>query len=352
MNCCINCFTSSYLTNIIQSNKEEGDCNYCNSKNTYTYLSNELLDFFRSIFNLYKVDENSSTSLWDSINRDFEIIENNCISNSEKLLKAIATNEYSDFSNLFESNVSLKSKDILDIKSSEIHSIWNSFKNEIKYENRFHIKKSNLIDLEQLKLFFMDEGEAFIKYIKKGRCFYRCRISTKEGYKNDKMWNPPKEHATSGRANPKGISYLYLGNSIETTLYETRASLFDYVSVGKFELKEDIKILDLRNPDYDIIPWSENDIIEPYIIYSSFIKTLQAEISLPIRKQDKELDYIPTQYISEYIKSLGFDGVEYQSSLDKDGYNLAIFNPEKFDCTETKVYDINYIKLDYTEVKK
>jgi hypothetical protein len=340
------------LTNIIQSNKEEGDCSFCNTKNTNTYLANELLDFFRSIFNLYKVDKNSSTTLWNSINQDFEIIEKNCLANSELLFKAIAINEYSDFSDLFQNNVSLKSKDILEIKSSEIHSIWNSFKEVIKYQNRFHISKTNLIDLEQLKLFFMDEGETFIKYIKKGRCFYRCRISTKKGFENKKMGNPPNKLATSGRANPKGISYLYLGNSIETTLYETRASLFDYVSVGKFKLKEDIKILDLRNPDYDIIPWSENDFIDTYIIYSSFIKTLQAEISLPIRKQDKELDYIPTQYISEYIKSLGFDGVEYQSSLDKEGYNLAIFNPKKFKCTETKVYDINNIKLDYTEIKK
>jgi len=349
MNCCINCFTSSYLANIIQSNKEEGDCDFCGTTNVNVYSSKWLLPFFRNIFNLYKVDNESTTSLWDSINEDFEIIKEKCLASSEKLFKSIVEDEYQEFSDIFENNVSFRSKDLLDLKSSEIHTTWDRFKEEIKYENRFHISKDNLIDLNQLKLFF--SNEAFIKVIKNGRSYFRCRISSKKGYKNNDMWNPPKEYASSGRANPKGISYLYLGNSVETSLYETRASLFDYVSVGEFRLKEDIQVLDLRNPDYDIVPWSEIDSAELFIIYASFIKTLQDEISLPIRKQDKELDYIPTQYISEYIKALGFDGVEYQSSLDTEGHNIAIFNPEKFECINTRTYDITSIKLKYTEIK-
>lgn len=349
MNCCTSCFTSSYLTNIIQSNKEKGDCDFCGTDNTNVYLAKELLPFFRNIFNLYKADETSKLSLWDSINKDFEIIESNCLKNSESLFKSIVQSEYAEYSSLFENNVSQESKELLDIKSNEVQSIWDRFKAEIKHKNRFHISKSNLIDLDNLKTFF--KSESFIKIIKKGRSFYRCRISNKTGFENKDMWNPPKKFASSGRANPKGISYLYLGSRIETTFYESRASLFDYASVAEFRLKDDIKILDLRNPEYDIIPWSEDDIIDIFLIYGSFIQTLQEEISLPIRKQDKDLDYIPTQYISEYIKSLGFDGVEYQSSLDKDGYNLAVFNPEKFECIETKVYDIDSIKLNYTEIK-
>lgn len=349
MNCCTSCFTSSYLTNIIQSNKEKGDCSFCGTENTNIYLAKELLPFFRNIFNLYKVDASSKLSIWDAINDDFEIIETNCLANSESLFKAIAQSEYAEFSNLFENNVSQTSKELLDIKSNEVQSIWDRFKAEIKHKNRFHISRANLIDLDVLETFF--NSESFIKIIKKGRNFYRCRISNKTGYENKDMWNPPKKFASSGRANPKGISYLYLGSRIETTFYESRASLFDYASVAEFRLLEDIKILDLRNPEYDIISWSENDSVELFLIYGSFIQTLQEEISLPIRKQDKDLDYIPTQYISEYIKSLGFDGVEYQSSLDKDGYNLAVFNPEKFECIETKVYDINSIKLNYTEIR-
>ncbi|MGB0880682.1 MAG: RES domain-containing protein [Polaribacter sp.] len=338
------------MTNIIQSNKEKGDCDFCGTENTNVYLAKKLLPFFRNIFNLYKADKNSKLSLWDSINKDFDIIESNCLKNSESLFKAIAHSEYEEFSNLFENNVSLESKEFLDTKSNEVQSVWDRFKAEIKHKNRFHISANNLIDLKVLETFF--KGESFKKTIKKGERFYRCRISNKTGFKNEEMWNPENKFASSGRANPKGISYLYLGSRIETTFYESRASLFDYASVAEFRLKDDIEILDLRNPEYDIISWSEDDIIDVFLTYAAFIKTLQEEISLPIRKQDKDLDYIPTQYISEFIKSLGFDGVEYQSSLDKKGYNLAIFNPDKFECVETKVYDIHNIRLDYEEIRK
>lgn len=349
MNCCISCFTSSYLTNIIQSNKEKGNCNFCGTENTNVYLAKELLPFFRNIFNLYKADEDSKISLWDAINKDFDVIGTNCLPNSESIFKSIAQSEYAEFSNLFENNVSQESKELLDIKSNEVQSIWDRFKAEIKHKNRFHISRANLIDLNVLETFF--NSESFIKIIKRGRNFYRCRISSKTGFANKDMWNPPNKVATSGRANPKGISYLYLGSRIETTFYESRASLFDYASVAEFRLKDDIKILDLRNIEYDVIRWAEEDNVKLFLSYRPFLQTLQEEISLPIRKQDKDLDYIPTQYISEYIKSLGFDGVEYQSSLDNEGYNLAIFNPDKFDCVETKVYDINNIKLDYTEIE-
>jgi len=74
-------------------------------------------------------------------------------------------------------------------------------------------------------------------------------------------------------------------------------------------------------------------------------------LSLPIRKRDQILDYIPTQYISEFIKSLGFDGVEYQSSLNSEGYNIAIFKPEKLECFKTNVYEIKDIKLTHGKIK-
>jgi hypothetical protein len=154
MNCCTSCFTSSYLTNIIQSNKEKGNCNFCGTESINVYLAKELLPFFRNIFNLYKADENSKLSLWDAINKDFEIIESNCLKNSESLFKAIAHSEYAEFSSLFENNVSRESKELLDIKSNEVQSIWDRFKSEIKYKNRFHISKSNLINLEVLETFF------------------------------------------------------------------------------------------------------------------------------------------------------------------------------------------------------
>ena len=345
MNCCVNCFNSEYLISIIKADDRNGNCDFCNSLDISIYSARELAPFFRNIISLYQIDENSELDITQSIKKDFNLTSD-LIKNSKKLFEAIFIDDYEEFEELFKANVSSEIRIDLISETNQIHSIWEEFKEEIKSINRYHIK--NTIDLNKLANFF--KHESFYKTIKKGRVFYRCRISDKNGFPADKMRNPPNELATSGRANPKGISYLYLADVVETSLYETRASLFDYVTVGEFRLKEDLKILNLRNPKDDPIPWAENEAIEDFLIYVPFIQTLQKEISLPIRKRDKQLDYIPTQYISEFIKSLEFDGVEYQSSLYTDGYNLAIFNPEKLDCISTKVYEIESIELQHKNI--
>ena len=40
--------------------------------------------------------------------------------------------------------------------------------------------------------------------------------------------------------------------------------------------------------------------------------------------------YLPTQYIAEHIKNMGFDGLRFRSSLHKKGINIVLFNLE--DC--------------------
>ncbi len=345
MNCCVNCFNSEYLISIINADDRNGNCDFCNSINVSIYSARELAPFFRNIISLYEVNADSIFDIAQSLKKDFNLTTN-LVDNNKLLFESIFVDEEEILTELFNSNVSSEIKIELISETNQIHSIWKEFKEEIKSVNRYHI--NNTIDLKKLANFF--NHESFYKTIKKGRIFYRCRISDKTGFTIKQMGNPPNELATGGRANPKGISYLYIADKLETSLYETRASLFDYVTVGEFRLNEDLKILNLRNPKDDPIPWSENEAIEDFLTYVPFIQTLQKEISLPIRKRDKQLDYIPTQYISEYIKSLGFDGVEYQSSLFAEGYNLAIFNPNKLECITTKVYEIENIKLHHKEL--
>jgi len=346
MNCCVNCFTSPYLVSIINGDDRTGTCDFCNSESTSIYLARELPSLFRNIMSLYILDTDSKFSLVESLGKDFKLFTDK-VDSPLDLLKSIFADEIDDFIEIFENNVSFHNKSLLEAESDNLHNIWNDFKEEIKFVNRYHIQ--NTINLKKLETFFLHES--FYKEIKKGRIFYRCRISDKSGFPTEKMGNPPIELASSGRANPKGISYLYVADSLETSMYETRASLFDYVTVGEFKLTNDIKILNLKNPESEPIYWSENEEIENYLIYIPFIQTLQKELSLPIRKRDQILDYIPTQYISEFIKSLGFDGVEYQSSLNSEGYNIAIFNSEKLKCFKTNVYEIKDIKLSHGIIK-
>ena len=351
MNCCINCFESSYLKSIIvNSNSIQGDCDYCKSQNVDIYKASELNLFFRNIIDLYKEDTHNGKSIEKQIISDFpkKTFTETLISsgNIKSLLQEIMKDDLGEYNNILNNPVSLKI-DLLGVEETIIKPLslsWDNFSDEIKKKNRFHFVSA--LDLEKLKSLF----KHFEKEITKGKKFYRARISgSKSVYKKEDMGNPPAHLAKSGRANPEGISYLYLAGDLETTLYEVRASLFDYVSVGTFKLDDNIKVVNLSEETYDIFSHAESETLDELIIHKSFIRKLEEELSKPRRRSDSELDYLPTQYLSELIKSMECDGIEFKSSLNKKGLNLVIFNPEKFRCIEVKLYDIEDIELSHTE---
>jgi hypothetical protein len=106
----------------------------------------------------------------------------------------------------------------------------------------------------------------------------------------------------------------------------------------------------LRENLYDPILLAADEGLEDFMIYLPFITKLEQELSKPNRRNDSELDYLPTQYLSEFIKSIGYDGVEYQSSLYAEGYNLAIFNTDKFECINVEVREISKIKFTHNQL--
>lgn len=218
---------------------------------------------------------------------------------------------------------------------------WDDFVNAIKTKNRFH---THYVDLDLL--------ERFCSYIRKpykaGEMFYRCRISTEEGLSVKEMGAPPFEKTTDGRANARGIRCLYLGDTAETTIYEARAGAYDYVTVGKFKLKKDIIVVDLKKIN-QISPFIDGlDCLE-YAINKEHLNKINNEMGKIMRRSDSALDYVPTQYITDFVKSIIHDGVEeyagieYKSVMHSDGYNLAVFDPDVFECVGTKVYRIDTI---------
>lgn len=350
MYCCPYCFSSSYLRNdVIKNNStKKGQCDFSHHKDVELYDPRELLPFFRGIADLYVPcvsSTNESHPIYDQILTDFpDQVFSSDNRNVNRLLKAILEDEIQSYNHLFTNQVAIKC--LNDPSFSEQAKIleisWENFVAEIKTKNRFHIE--NTVDLDRLERILKRHS----RYIYKGKIFFRGRISDRSGYPPEKMGNPPNNLASSGRANPEGISYLYLADELKTTLYETRASLFDYISIGEFRLTTTIQSINLRETHiYDPIQLAEEEALEDFLIHSSFISRLEKELSRPIRRNDSKLDYLPTQYLSEFIKSLGFDAIEYRSSLNPKGFNLAVFNPQKFECIKTYVHEISKINFEH-----
>ena len=69
--------------------------------------------------------------------------------------------------------------------------------------------------------------------------------------------------------------------------------------------------------------------------------------SKPVTDDDDITDYIPTQFIAEYAKRLGYDGIVFRSSLVPDinenqmeRFNIVVFNYQKCEPVKSNVIEI------------
>lgn len=226
---------------------------------------------------------------------------------------------------------------------------WSDFKKYLRNVNRFHTKYIKLDLLENI----LRQTETKIS---KGTLFYRARISNKEGEKGftrKEMWAPPDDVATPGRVNSKGQSCLYLSSKKNTTVKEIRAHAFDYVTIATFRLQKEIKILDLTSITHNSPFYSEVNKID-YLINEKILKEIESDLAKPMSRWDSELDYLPTQYISDFAKFLEYDGVKYNSTFDPKSYNVALFDASKETCECTYHANFRIDALDYklNKVKK
>ena len=72
MQCCSECFSSSYLKDIINSNTTLGNCDFCGTINIAVYDPKELALFFQNIFDLYKIDKINGASIEIQLELDFK----------------------------------------------------------------------------------------------------------------------------------------------------------------------------------------------------------------------------------------------------------------------------------------
>lgn len=336
MKCCPSCFANPEIRSIISAiSKEEGTCDYCGSQTVSIIEVHEITEQFQPLIELYEIDPDSEDGLVQVIQKEWDFF-NVKSETAGHLLQDIFSDVPELNPDLFR--LTVVNKACKQHKAEGLIFKWESFKKEIIEKNRFFLE--NIVDFEELEKCFRDRSITY----RAGELFYRGRISGKTGFAATEMGKPPLYKASSGRANPEGIPYLYLSGDLETTLYETRTTYLDYVTIGTFRLLKDITVVKLR----DIIlknPF-EIDIYEK-LLYQPFLQHLEVELSKPLRRFDSELDYLPTQYICEFIKHVGFGGVEYGSAMRKGGINLAIFDDSLVECFETKQLEISNIEISH-----
>jgi hypothetical protein len=244
-------------------------------------------------------------------------------------------------------------KDDYRIKSRYLQT----FIRDIKFKNR-NPKDDRVLDL--LKEINTNPERVLLPEEK----LFRCRIVRQYsslgveknfwGYNFKDSFVPPSKKTADMRANYKYIPYLYCSNNPYTALVEVRPRIGSRVSIATILVNEKLTLLDFT---MNKLPSKITDTKINLFSYLSYL------FSKPIAYEDDTIDYIPTQYIAEYAKNLGYDGIAFNSSLtpeiesiDADSYpdivnkyNVVVFNYKKCVPIRSNLFEVFG---QYTECKQ
>jgi len=333
MNCCPHCFNDKFIRDVlIQKSVDIGICEFCQSREVELLEAVKLTDYFQPIFDLYEkvADGKSITEL---VNNDWKLFIH---IDDEIALQLLENILGVDLDTTFIAKENGDSARIL---------AWQEFKEELKHDNRYFPQKAPSKEhLEELLYHLLLLNDEIPNYL------YRSRINESgEPIPIVEMGKPPAKISTAGRANPIGIPYLYTASTIKTAISEIRPHKGDRVSVAKFEVKDELKLADLRDPRVTISPFSlDDDGLTQVFKDLEYLCHLGEELSKPILPREAHLEYLSSQYLCELIKHCGFDGVIYKSSVG-DGDNYAIFKDECLSSLEVKTYIVSNVNIDFDE---
>jgi hypothetical protein len=357
--CCINCFNDEYLKQHIKEEGSPGKCTFCGSRSRYCIEPEKLYDLFQPVMNLYSAWEDFMPTydmknrdgdfIWEKLDNDWGIFEGLSYADQERFMYSMFSGSYGHdegpplvLSSWVDRESEYHGTD--DSYSDKLKAEWDAFCDEIVSNNRYFPKNEiNLETLSELLVVLSSD-------IKRGAVYYRARTSEGElKYPCSKMGKPPVEKSKSGRANPRGIAYLYLASDAKTAISEVRPTVSEMVTVGEFRAKENLRVANLIS--IGISPFKYGDMLEYYLRHLDFLRILGNELSKTVVPHREDLQYIPLQYLCEFIKNNDYDGVMYKSSVS-DGHNLALFNDSKVKCRLTESHRIKQIDIKTDKIEQ
>jgi hypothetical protein len=343
MKVCDQCFCDNEIKQfIVATSTLHGVCECC-SKEGHLIEIEELLDFFLEFVSIFKHDESVDKSLIEIIQEDWDIFTSREI--GTKLLSGIDFStaiglDYDVF--LANNGLNLQMPVSYIEEIGGIISFWTNLKEDLKWERRF------LTDIDEITGLNWNSMFGVSAKIDSHNLLFRARINQNgqiAPYKKEEMGIPEKIISTGGRANPQGIPYLYLCKTLETTLYEIRATFLDNISIGIFHIKDDFE-LNLVDFTRKQSPFNQEGQIISFTKQRLIMDAISRDLSKPLRRYDSELEYIPTQFICEYIRfNVEADGIQFNSSLEKGGVNIVLFNQDNIECIDVEVHQIEEVKI-------
>lgn len=359
-NCCTNCFSVSEIKNFIKSCVTIGSCDYCNSPDVYILDVREVGAFIKKGVERY-YEYAAEHVQYCSSEDGYLLIATQGIHDilleEEDIFGEILTDPYPLLKNLIPNDgTPYVRKNPYGSPSGDPDEIryWENFCNVVKTQKRFTIfltsdDKSQRYDISHPSSFLDHLANHFmpslIEEISTGSKIYRARINGENReFSHEDLTSPPPHLSKNSRMSPGGISFFYGGLDSQVCIHEVRPSMAEKVIVGEFEVIKKIFVLDLTTEiearrsifdhEYD---FTYEEFFKP------FLRHFTQDISKPIRKSDENIEYIPTQVFSEFVKTNNFkkhysfpdeegnerdmfvNGIKFRSSILKEGTNIVLF---------------------------
>lgn len=332
--CCPECFDDRGLRrNIIPTlSPTRGVCDFCGSENVDLIEPGQLSDVFEMLTSIYEPDP-AGKSLVEWLKIDWRLFSHPRmdLAHAKELLGEV----------LDDGEIVRKTFSPSATYSSEALARWETLRDELLYKNRYFLDQG--LDTDRLRE-LLDHLQAEDLPER----WFRARILTGEApYRVAEIGAPPKHLATHGRANPTGIPYLYLGSLPETAAAEVRPHTGEIACVADFAVMQPLTAVDLRDPRKSVSPFllADAGAIGQLRADIPFLERLGEELTRPVLPRSAAIDYIPSQYLCEFIKKSGYDGVVYRSSVS-NGMNLALFDPEKAASGTVSLYNISRVSVE------
>lgn len=226
---------------------------------------------------------------------------------------------------------------------------WARFCHQIKYETRYVIwrRRDERTDtysgdiapasvhdaVGELVGFFQ---KLMVREVSSDTAFWRARPhhfgqnvrSSKE------LGTTPTAISRTNRMSPAGIPMFYGALDLKTAdLEATQECRDDVVSVGAFHASRSLTLLDLtRLREPPSVFAVDGDERPQWLFLQAFARTLRAKPTLP------DIDYVPTQVVTEYFIKVFedgayFDGILYSSDID-DGGDCVVLNVPNERCVD------------------
>lgn len=200
-------------------------------------------------------------------------------------------------------------------RSKEVAQTWQSFCESIKHSRRFFNDNASELLAEILEPIVNPKysgTESAVRTIEPGsseQFVYRGRLANTVAARGsilakpiNELGAPPKHLNTGGRMNAAGIPVFYGSFDVETCVAELRGPVGGTAVVGKFEVTRRLRVLDLtllHNAMFNI-SYFDPDVVRK-VAYNRFLRGFHKEIKRAVIPGSETLDYLPTQFVAEYL---------------------------------------------------